>query len=196
MTHRNGSLLSARHSTNNQMKPPSAKPPTELINIVDVNAIVGRSNIEKRTNTEKQNQSKGICTECIVSEPKILGLKRKLDQLRQQLIELEKENELLKSQLNTNTPKPSKRNENCRICSATLTQRELDTHTCIDLDAVICENCSKSFQSTNDLWNHLNDSTVHCNKEWHRCSTCLKTFPAAVLLKCHKDVEHPQTKCN
>lgn len=188
----------------------SAKPPADSINIVDVSTIVRSSNTNKRTySPETQTQSKMICTECIIQDARLMTLRVKRGQIQQQLIELEKENEMLKSQLNpkaiANEPIhvpisediPPEHDENCKICSATLTQHELSTHMCIDLDEVSCEYCSQPFESTMDLWHHLIDSAVHHDKKWHRCSICLNSFPAAVLLKCHKDVKHPQwqNKC-
>lgn len=92
-------------------------------------------------------------------------------------------------------------NENCKICMKTLTQQELNTHICIDLHEVKCEYCSHSFESINGLWNHITNSADHNDIKSYRCSTCMKIFPAAVFLMCHRNVEHKKTpelskKCN
>lgn len=91
----------------------SAKAPTNLVKFVDVNAIVRPSSTDKRTYFKAP--SKVNCTECIIQEPKILGLETKLDQIRQQFIELEKENKLLKLQLNVKTPTPTQSKWNQQI---------------------------------------------------------------------------------
>lgn len=182
------------------------EPPRDLINFVDVNTVSKSKTNDKRTNTETQNDCAEICTDCIVHEAKVLGLKIRNDQIRKQYYELEKENEMLKSQLNVQIPTtvesndeiPTECNENCKICFATLTQHEFSTHICIDLDEITCEYCSESFKSINDLWNHLIDSVIHNNMTLHQCNRCTENFPAAVLLKCHENVEHPNlsSKCN
>lgn len=184
----------------------TAKPPTGLINFVDVNTISKPSNNDNRSHTETQNKSKDICTECILHEAKMSGLKIKNDQVRQQFIELEKENKMLKLQLNmhvspsteTNDDISMESNEKCKICLVTLTKHELSTHTCITLDELKCEYCLLPFKSINDLCDHFSDSFIHNNEKSYQCNKCTQKFLAAVLLKCHENVVHPHlnSKCN
>lgn len=65
---------------------------------------------EKRTDTEVQNKSTEICSQCILHETNISGLKIKNDHIRQQFYELEKENKMLKSQLDMHFPTTNETN--------------------------------------------------------------------------------------
>lgn len=180
------------------------------INFVDVNTIREANDFSSHhiDDTEAPTEtSKGSCIECISNQTKVVVLKVKNDQVHQQYDEVEKENEMLKAQLaifgattmesndaddiDTDTKES---HEPCKICFATLTQQELNTHMCIDLEEVTCEYCFKSFQSINELWNHSTNAAIHSPVKWHVCNECTESFPAAALLECHKNVEHSQTK--
>lgn len=200
--HRNGLITNGKaHKSTRSSINPTTK---EVINFVDVNAVPKWEVESKRATTEVHSVCSEICRECIINETKLLGLKKKNDDIRKQYVELEKENESLKSQLamhistmiDTNDDISSGCNENCNICFATLTSHELCTHICIDLDEVTCEYCSETFKSINDLWNHLTNATIHDNAKSYQCDNCTKSFSAAILLKCHESTEHFELDLN
>lgn len=94
-------------------------------------------------------------------------------------------------------PSTVRRTEECTVCEMKLTTEELYLHMCQQQDIsdiIRCEYCSKSYNSTIKLLNHLRVShNENPDKTFYHCDNCPKIFEMAQLLGIHEKT-HPDVK--
>lgn len=75
----------------------------------------------------------------------------------------------------------------CKICSMHFSAEQYEQHLCKG-QSVQCDYCSESFQTTNNLLEHLECHSEH--HKLHKCQDCSKIFPMVFLLDCHRLQQH------
>lgn len=76
--------------------------------------------------------------------------------------------------------------QKCMICDEKFALDELATHLCIDRSELICEYCTKPFESLNELKEHLNNDHSNEEKLLYVCDICRRAFPMRSLMDCHR----------
>lgn len=158
-------------------------------------------NIFRNISRKSQNGAVTICSKCVDYTVQMKMMQGKMRELQEQIKEqqceitaLHKRNEYLKEF----EPDTVQKIEQCSVCELKLTTDTFYLHLCQHMDdkcdIIRCEYCSKSYNSTIKLLNHLNiGHNRDTDKTLYYCKQCPKIFEMAQLMDIHERV-HPDKK--